>query len=92
MVKQNVKKINTESISVEMNSKKNIPSNVSIESKGVGIWNGEPNISLTLTSSGTVIVHECKEMFLREDELGEIEHYTTESGTKYVYIKFKKVE
>ena len=69
-----MKSIKTTSINVEMNSKKNIPSTVSIEAKGVGIWEGEPNISLSLTSSGTVIVHECKEMFLREDELGEIEH------------------
>lgn len=87
-----VRKINTGSIGVEMNSKKNMPSNVSIESKGVGIWNGKPDVSLTLTASGVVIVHECRELFLKANQLGEIEHYTTVDGTEYVSIKIKKVE
>ena len=87
-----VRKLNTTSLNVEMNSKKNIPSNVSIESKGIGIWKDEQTISLTLTSSGTVIVHEGKELFFKAEQLGEIEYYTTEEGSKYVYIKIKKVE
>jgi hypothetical protein len=85
----NVKKINTESIEAKMSRKDKIKSTVEIKTQGVGCWNDETPIEVGLTASGTIIVHECKEIFMRADELGELTYVTSDEGVKYVYISFK---
>lgn len=88
MKKVSIKNIKTKLIEVELSRMNKIKSSVHITSKGVGCYKREQEISLNLNSSGSVIVHTCKELFMRADELGEIIPYINDEGVKYVTIKF----
>jgi len=84
------KNIKTSSIEAVMSRKNAIKSTVDIKTVGVGCWEGDAPIDLSLNSSGKIVVHSCKDIFMRADELGEIEHITSEDGTtEYILIHFK---
>jgi len=46
-------------------------------------------IRLTITTSGCVIIHEAKSMFIRKDNVEMIETYIDNSGVEYMDLTFK---
>jgi len=81
------KTVKTERINVNVSTMKNIKLNVDVQSNGLAPFDNEKNIHVSLSASGTVIVHECNEIFMRSDSIKEIKKGMID-GTEYTTIIF----
>jgi hypothetical protein len=72
---------------VKMSKEKKLTRDISLNFSHVCM--GDKTVSITVTSSGCIIVHSANEIFLQKDLVVKTEEITSESGTIYNEISLK---
>jgi hypothetical protein len=79
----------TERMEVTTVTQKKHKLNIQVMTKNLAPFDDEKTISLSLSVSGAVVVHDCDNVFMRSDSIESIEKVML-AGTEYTIIHFKK--